>query len=189
MQLAIPLAGAWLGSFFGPLGAQIGWMLGSAIVPQKNTAQGASGNLQVQTANYGGPIPYVMGKMRVAGNIIWAVDKSTYQIKSGGKSSQVIGTGYNFTLAIAICEGPIKGISKVWADNNLIIDSSVTTKPLIGQLYTGTDVQNPDPTMEAHIGTGLVPAYRGIAYIVLNNFNNGTSSSLPNFTFEVVREI
>lgn len=190
MQLAIPLAGAWLGSFFGPMGAQVGWLLGSALSPQnKSTAQGAAGDMQVQTGQYNVPIPYIMGKMRVAGNIIWAIDKTSYDIESGAKGSPVIGQGYIFNVAIAICEGPILGISKVWADNELIIDSSTTAKPLIGTLYTGSDVQMPDPTMETHIGSGLVPAYRGIAYFVLNNFNNGANPNLPNFTFEVVREV
>lgn len=189
MQLAIPLAGAWLGSFFGPLGAQIGWMIGSSLSSKTPGAKQNIGDLGVQTAGYNVPIPYPMGKMRLTGNVIWAADKKPYSIKSGGKNSTVVGTGYKFNLAIAICEGPILGISKVWADNELIIDSSVSSKPLIGTLYTGTTSQSPDPTMESYLGAGNVPAYHGIAYIVLNNFDTGTSTSIPNFSFEVVREI
>ena len=197
MQLAIPLAGAWLGSFWGPLGAQVGWMIGSAMAPKtKSLDQNKLGDLRIQTSQYNVPIPVVYGKMRVAGNIIWAVDAEPYQkeVESGGKgssfgSSSATSTGYFITMAIAICEGPILGISKVWQDGQLIIDCTTEPKPLIGELYLGDESQMPDPTMESHLGAGNVPAYRGISYIVLNRFDNGPRPTPPQFSFEVIKEL
>jgi len=194
-QLAIPIAGAWLGSFWGPMGAQIGWMLGSALAPKSESMdQNKLGDLRIQTSQYNVPLPLVYGKMRVAGNIIWAADKETYSIeaeggKGGGVSSAASGTGYYLSMAIAICQGPIKGISKVWADGELIIDCTDASKPLIGALYLGDDAQLPDPTMESHLGVDNVPAYRGIAYIVLNRFDNQSRPTPPQFSFEVIKEL
>lgn len=50
-------------------------------------------------------------------------------------------------------------------------------------VYTGTDYQDPDPTMEAALGVGQVPAYRGRTYVVfeglvLTDYGN----RIPNFT-------
>ena len=91
-------------------------------------------------------------------------------------------------MAIAICKGPIVGISRVWADGKLLIDCRTTASPLIGTLYYGTNTQGPDPTMEAHLGAGNVPAYRGLAYIVLSDFDLGIVGRIPNFNFEVIKE-
>ena len=53
------------------------------------------------------------------------------------------------------------------------------------RIYTGTEEQQPDPTIQADRGT--TPAYRGQAYVVfedleLENFGN----RIPSFTFEVI---
>jgi hypothetical protein len=60
-----------------------------------------------------------------------------------------------------------------------------------GMVYFGTEDQPPDPTLQA-LATGtyganeLVPAYRGLAYVVFNNFPLKTfGNRVPSFTFEV----
>ncbi len=55
-------------------------------------------------------------------------------------------------------------------------------------IYLGTDDQMPDPTMQAYLGAGDVPAYRNTAYVVfdtlvLTDFGN----TIPTMTFEVVQ--
>lgn len=53
-------------------------------------------------------------------------------------------------------------------------------------LYPGNETQLQDPTMQAEVdgrlGAGSTPAYRGLAYIVLKNFNLSKYGGLPNFT-------
>lgn len=190
-NLIIPAASAGIGYLIGgSTGAQVGWMLGSSYsASQQKIVNETIGDLRIQTAQYGVSIPYVIGKQRVAGNIIWASEKKPYKIetKTGkGGGPTVVTTGYRQDMAILICKGPITGISRVWANNALLIDGRTTEKPLVGDLYLGDGAQMPDVTMESALGAGNVPAYRGLAYIVLKDFNLGTSGGVPNFSFEVL---
>ena len=195
-NLVISAAGAAVGFMVGgPTGAQIGWMVGSYLSADKAQAgQPTIGDLRVQTSQYGVNIPIVIGKQRIAGNVIHATDKTTYTIttggggKGGGSTPATSQTGYKVTMAIAICKGPIKGISRVWADGELIIDARSEANPLVGDLYLGTNTQNPDPTLQSVHGAADVPAYRGLAYIVLDNYDLGVSGRIPIFSFEVIKE-
>lgn len=185
-QLLVPAASAALGFYVGgPLGAAIGWSVGSYAVaedPEVNV-----NDLRVQTASYGVGIPLLTGKQRLTGNIIYANDKTTYEIEGGKGGPATAGTGYKITLAIAICQGPILGISRVWEQGEIKSDAASSGK-LPGKLYLGSDIQTPDPTMEAILGVGNVPAYRGIAYMVLEDFDLGASGAIPQFSFEVVKQ-
>lgn len=190
-NLIISGAGAVIGGLMGgPTGAQVGWAIGSAISASRQTIdQQSIGDLRVQTSAYGAPIPYIIGKQRVSGNVIWADEKKTYQIKnrSGKGGPTTISTGYTVSMLIGICAGPILGVSRVWANGDLIIDSRSEVKPLIGELYLGTMSQNADPTYQSIVGAANAPAYRGLAYISLTNFDLGASGVVPQFSFEVVR--
>lgn len=193
-NLIISGIGAAAGGLIGgPTGAQIGWLLGSYLSANNaaDIPQQTIGDLRVQTSAYGSSIPIVFGRQRLAGNIIWASDKTTYSITSGGGKGggpTSTATGYKVDMAIALCKGPIAGISKIWADGKLIVDSSTTSMPLIGQLYSGDNNQTPDPTMESALGVGNVPAYRGLAYIVLNDYDLGVAGRVPIFSFEVNKQ-
>jgi hypothetical protein len=188
-NLILPVAGAVAGSFFGPLGAQIGWMIGSAVqAGREQIVQPKVGDLRIQTSQYGSTIPFVIGRQRVSGNIIWADKKKEYQAKSraGKGGPTTVTTGYTQSMLIALCKGPIQGVSRVWADGKLIIDARNSTKPLIGQLYLGDDTQTADPTYMSVVGAQNAPAYRGLAYISLTNFDLGVTGRVPQFSFEIV---
>lgn len=191
-NLLIPAGSALIGAYIGgPGGAQVGWMIGSAISAGNQTINQTSiGDLRVQTSSYGSPIPLVIGKQRIAGNIIWAEEKKAYEIKNytgKGGGPTTVTTGYTVSMLIGICGGPIIGVSRIWANGDLIIDSRTAPKPLIGQLYLGDQSQLPDPTYQSIVGADNAPAYRGLAYISLTNFNLGPSGAIPQFSFEVVR--
>lgn len=193
-NLLIPAGSALVGAFFGGgTGASLGWMVGSAFVgsDNKDITQPTIGDLRVQTCQYGGAIPFVVGKQRISGNIIWAQNKKPYTIKNNvSKYGTTSGesTAYTVSMAIALCKGPILGISRVWANGKVIVDSRSSSKKLIGTLYNGSNTQNQDPTMVAALGADNVPAYRGLAYIVLKDFDLGPTGQLPQFSFEVVSE-
>lgn len=199
-NLVISAAGAAVGYYLGgPTGASIGWSLGSAVSaksPNQVMSAPNIGDLRVQTSQYGVGIPICVGKQRVSGNIFWATDKTVHvrETKSGGGKGGGSGavitqtTTYSTNLAIGICKGPILGISRVWADGKLIVDATSEAKPLIGTLYTGSNSQLADSTMESHLGAGNVPAYRGLAYMVLTDFDLGQSGRIPMFSFEVIKE-
>lgn len=203
-NLVISAAGAAVGYLVGgPTGASIGWTIGSALSakdPQTAMSAPSVGDLKVQTSQYGVTIPVCVGLQRVSGNIFWATDKTAHTVKTktneggkggltgGGGSVSMVSTTYSVNLAIGICKGPILGIRRVWADGKLIIDASTTANPLIGTLYVGDNTQLPDATMESHLGSGNVPAYRGLAYIVLSNYDLGVTGRIPMFSFEVIKE-
>ncbi len=188
-NLIIPAGSAIIGAFIGgPTGAQLGWVAGSAYInSKKEIVQPKLGDLRIQTSQYDTPIPYVIGRQRISGNVIWCGPKTEYTTKhrAGKGGPTTITTGYKISCLISLCKGPIVGISRIWADGKLIIDSTVTAVPLIGTVYTGSDTQMPDPTYQSYVGLDA-PAYRGLAYIALRDFDLGVSGRLPQFSFEVI---
>lgn len=183
------------------IGSSLGSLLGNAIddriFSQDVTLGARSGyrlaDLAVQSSSYGEMIPIIYGTTRIAGNMIWSqqiketantTTSSTGGGKGGGsgKVSQSTTTfSYSVTLAIAICEGPIDEIVRVWADAKVINPNEGTYR-----LYKGTETQTPDTLIESIEGVGKVPAYRGIAYVVIEDFPLADyGNRIPNFTFEV----
>jgi Putative phage tail protein len=190
-SLALGVAGAAVGSFFGPLGTSIGWAVGSALGGAL-FAKGQHGprlnDLRVQNSAYGQVIPIGYGTIRVAGNVIWSTDLIEEKKKSSGKGGPKITTySYSVSFAVALCEGPIVGLLRIWADGRLIYGEGSSGVTLPMTLYLGDETQLPDPTMEAEEGVGNVPAHRGTAYVVftalqLAEFGN----RIPNLSFEVI---
>ena len=68
---------------------------------------------------------------------------------------------YYANFAVAIGEGEITGLGRIWADGEEWDLSTITHR-----VYFGTQDQAPDPFIEAKLGAGETPAYRGTAYIV-----------------------
>jgi hypothetical protein len=185
-----------------PFAGQLGGMIGSGIGNRLNgTAkhhyEGARlENLAVQTSTYGRMIPIVFGSVRIAGNVIWSRPiqelATTTTTRSGGKggasarktSSSSTTYSYYVTLAIAVCEGELSRISRVWADSQLLDLSQGTYR-----IYKGSQTQMPDPLIESYQGVGATPAYRGLAYIVIEDFPLANfGNRIPNFSFEVTRK-
>jgi hypothetical protein len=201
-QLAISVAGAAIGfAVGGPAGAQWGWMagnlVGSVLFPPHIEGPHMA-DLKVQNSAYGQPIPVIYGTYRLSGNVIWAdkpVEHSQTQGGKGGPST----TTYSYTLsfAVGLCEGPIVGIRRIWANGKLIYDmganasaANVLASSILADgitAYPGSETQEPDPTMESVQGVGNVPGYRGMAYVVFTDFDlSPYGNYLPSFSFEVV---
>ena len=184
-QLVGSFVGAFLGGFFGPTGAQLGWLIGSALTAEEAEVQAQTpGNVRTQTSGYGVVIPKVVGTQRVAGNIIWGRDLTTYVLDEN--TGQI---GYRLTCAIHICEGEVLGWNRIWMNDKLVVDcTDAVARPGVGTFYTGTMTQTADPTIESYEGVGNVPGYRGGCYVVLNNFDLGPSNSVPKFEFQILKE-
>lgn len=133
MSQALPYVGAAIGfAIGGPTGAQIGFMAGSltaGIVDPQRTEGPRVQDLRVQTATYGRPLPVIFGTERIAGNIVWAKPlKEVEHEERAGKGGPVTTTySYYANAAIAICEGPIAGIRRIWADGKIFYNSSATS--------------------------------------------------------------
>lgn len=184
-----------------PFGAQIGSLIGASIASRmqgttKHHYEGARlETLAVQTSTYGRFIPMVFGTVRIAGNVIWSRPireiATTTTTRTGGKggggsratSSTSTTYSYYVTLAIAVCEGEVARINRVWADSKLLDLSQG-----VYRIYKGSETQLPDPLIESYEGVGATPAYRGMAYVVIEDFPLGAfGNRIPNFTFEVTR--
>ena len=210
--LAAGAGGAYLGSIVGgPLGASIGWGIGSAIGselfgPDAPEVEGSRlGDLSVQSSAYGQPLPHIDGVARVAGNVIWSsgIAETRHTEEQGGKGgggevTQVSYT-YSASFAISVHDGPIQGVTRAWADGKLIYDMSPSAAPEsvmaslanipLFRVYKGDESQSPDPLIQAEMGADDVPAYRGTAYLVFEDFQLADyGNRLPNITVEIVSE-
>lgn len=176
------------------IGRAVGATLGR-VVDQRLLGQGAQAvetgkvdRFRLTRSGEGEPVAQVYGRMRLGGQVIWVSDfQEAVNVSGGGKGArptpQTTAYSYSVSLAIALCEGEITGIGRVWADGE-----EVARDDLNMRVYTGAADQLPDPVMEAIEGAGQVPAYRGTAYVVMEDLQLAPfGNRVPQFSFEVLR--
>ncbi|MBI1756210.1 MAG: hypothetical protein HYR64_03785 [Fimbriimonas ginsengisoli] len=207
--LFVGAIGAAVGSAFGPGGAwkgfQIGTAVGSIIDANENRA-GTSGllsDLRASGSQYGAAIPRVWGKGKAPGNVIWVktdVAGNTlveHTVSSGGKKGGTSSASYTATFAVAFAEGsilcPDGGFvtrtilpKRLWADDKVVYDwTDSTNQKLTLAWYPGSESQTQDATMVAALGASATPAYRGLAYAVINDMPLGDfGNRIPNLVLE-----
>jgi len=144
-------------------------------------------DLQIQTSTEGAPIPMVYGRMRLAGQLIWAArfnETSITRASGGGKGGGPKTTEYRYSVsfAVGVCEGKIGGVGRIWADG-----APLTLEDITWRVHTGAADQAPDPVIEAIEGAGMAPAYRGLAYVVFEDLPlEAFGDRIPNLSFEVI---
>ncbi|WP_112309054.1 baseplate multidomain protein megatron [Pseudogemmobacter bohemicus] len=201
--LLLSAAGAAFGAGFGGTvlglsGAVIGRAIGASvgrIIDQKILGGGSDAvevgridRLRLMSAGEGEAIAKLWGRMRIAGHVIWASQYEEHSnTRRGGKGASAGGsvTEYSYTvsLAIGLCEGEILRVGRIWADGTEIEPRSLSMR-----IYHGTEDQLPDPKIEAVEGLGTVPAFRGLAYVVIEDLDvTAYGNRVPQFSFEVVR--
>jgi hypothetical protein len=195
-------AGGTVGAAFGAaLGRYAGGMVDNAVFGT-GALPSVEGprlpDLAVQTSTYGKMIPKVYGSVRLAGNIIWSRpirEQSTTTTSTSGGGGKGGGGGavtqtsttysYSVSMAIAICEGAIDSVLRIWADAKQLDLSQGTYR-----IYKGDEEQLPDAFIEGFEGIGYTPAYRGLAYIVVEDFPLAEyGNRIPNFTFEIKKRV
>lgn len=198
------IGGAVGGTALGLSSVAIGRFAGAVIgrsIDQRLLGQGSEvvetgrvSRLRLTGAGEGDAIPQVYGRMRVGGQVIWATEfrenvTVTPGNRGGGKGTPRPATpttraiSYSVSLALALCEGEITRVARVWADGTEISPVSLNM-----QVYKGTRDQVPDPKIEAVEGAGNVPAYRGTAYVVIEDLDiSQFGNRVPQFSFEVCR--
>jgi hypothetical protein len=194
------IGGGLLGISAATIGGAIGTMAGSVVdswivgslQPDQRYEGARLDSLRVTSATEGTTIPRVFGRMRIGGNIIWATDFTEHvstTTQGGGKGGgpKVTTTEYSYTasFAVALCEGPITGIGRIWADGELLDTSTVTWR-----WYPGDEAQAADPFIAAKMGAEGAPAYRGTAYVVFEELDlTPFGNRIPQLSFEVFRPL
>ncbi len=198
------IGGAFGGAILGFSGAAIGGFIGSTIgsvvdnwiVSSLAPAQRIEGarldSLRITSSTEGAVIPRLFGRMRIGGNIIWATDfreevNTTRQGGGKGSGPKVTTTEYLYyaSFAVALCEGEITGIGRIWADGKAMDMTDVTWR-----WYPGNEAQSPDPFISAKMGAASTPAYRGTAYVVFEELDlSAFGNRLPQISFEVFRPL
>ena len=198
------LTGAAIGQ---AAGAVAGGLIDQALFGASGQSRSVEGprlsDVRVMGSSEGTPIPRIYGRARLSGQLIWATpfeeEAVTTSTETGGgggggggkgrrsNSSTTTRTDYFYyaNFAVGICEGEITRIGRVWADGKELDLSRYNYR-----VYLGREDQLPDSLIEAKLGSGEVPAYRGLAYIVfehlaLERFGN----RLPQLSFEVFRAV
>ncbi len=205
--LALSLGGALAGGLIGgPVGLQAGFLAGqfagNALFGNGDdrVAEGPRlTDLAVTSSAYGRPIPIVYGRFRLGGNVVWSPglkeqrQEQSLGGKGGGPSQSSVTYRYTADFRVALCEGPIDAVLRIWADGKLIADFSGTAPILGGKLrqanlriYLGDETQQPDPAEQADRGLENTPAYRGQAGLVFENLPlEDFGNRIPQITVEV----
>jgi hypothetical protein len=194
--LGATLTGAAIGSQVGGLaGSFVDQALFGAAGRSRSLAGPRLGELRVTGSSEGAPIPRLYGRARIGGQLVWATDfeeevatgSQTVGGKGGvlGPQSKTTEYRYYASFAVALCEGEIAGIGRVWADGAELDLSTATWR-----LYAGSETQPPDSLIEAKEGAGNAPAYRGTAYIVFERLALAPfGNRIPQLSFEVHRSV
>ena len=142
--------------------------------------------LDIQTSTEGSPVPRLYGRMRLAGQVIWASRFRETKVKDqrSGKGAGPSARSYSYSVsfAVALCEGPIAGVGRVWANG-----APLDTGRIAMRVHTGTEDQLPDPLIAMIEGAEGAPAYKGLAYVVFEDLPlDEYGLRIPQLSFEVL---
>ncbi len=201
------VGGAIGGTVLGIGSAVIGQAVGATIgglIDQRAMGGGSAtvetGRLdtyRVQGAEEGTALPYIAGRVRLPGQMIWSTKfletvTTTKTTTSGGKGSRSRkkttttqkSYSYSVSFAVALCEGEVARIGRIWADGKLVDQRATEIR-----FHPGSEDQAPDPLIAAVEGAAEAPAYRGTAYLVFDRLELGRyGNRIPQINVEVFRQ-
>lgn len=184
------LTGAQIG---GALGSLAGLEIDAALTPGRTITRSGSrlSDINIQASTEGTAIPRLFGRMRLAGQLIWASQfretANTTRSMQGGKGAGVTTAqtdyAYSISFAVGLCEGVATRLGRVWA-NGVLLDVSQYTL----RFHTGAQDQAVDPII-ADID-GEVPAFRGLCHVVFEDMPLAAfGNRIPQLQFEVWRSL
>ena len=147
-------------------------------------------SLQVQQSSQGLTLPVVYGRARVAGNLVWYGDFTTYEHKTttrqggkggGGVKQEDVKYTYEAAVMMALCEGEIKGVTRIWRDKEKF--SSPASLRLT--LYKGGEEQPVWPHLQQAKHATQAISYSGTAYLCSPNYELTKSAQIYSHNFEV----
>ncbi|KPJ63685.1 hypothetical protein AMK68_03310, partial [candidate division KD3-62 bacterium DG_56] len=212
--LAVSIIGGWAAAELGvsaAWGYAAGAVIGGLLFPQRvDVGTRRVERVTVTSPNKGAPLPIAYGRTRIAGNVIWTgnfrqIARPTGKGGKGGKGVQP-GTAmkYSVSAAIALCEGvcghppPARPdcILRAWASGEELSLEDLLAMDMV--YYSGTAdqaadthiqglIESDDPDIASRYEGQRVLRYPHACYIVLRNYDLGSTATLPNFHFEVLR--
>lgn len=109
---------------------------------------------------------------------LWADGKLIYDVSVLTAAEQAIVDGGGYLPSV------VERFQSSFSKTTNIVDTSGTMR-----IYPGSETQLPDPLIEADLGVGNTPAYRGTAYIVFDNFELADfGNRIPNITAQVIAD-
>ncbi|HET8552711.1 MAG TPA: phage tail protein [Gammaproteobacteria bacterium] len=159
-------------------------LFGAGPKPQAAQDQRANG-LQVQSSAYGKVLTIVYGRARLPGNLMWYGDFRAIPHKQEAAGSGKGGGGggnatttytYSASFALALCEGEIAGLGRIWRDSG-----SSDAAQLSATVFKGSVGQAPWSKWSGDAALN----YPYVAYVGFGDADLGSSASLPNLNFEV----
>jgi hypothetical protein len=179
------------------VGASVGRYVDTMIFSKDTVTKTEGARLsgsQYMTSNEGAPIPVVIGRGRIGGEMIWGSDfietivtDTTTEGGKGGPRQINETTAYIYTtsFAIGLCEAVENmSIARAWADGKPLDLYGLTYR-----FYDGTQT-TPDDKIESVEGSGNVPAFTGTAYIVFEDMElTDYGNRIPQITVELVAPI
>lgn len=206
---ALTVIGTVIGAYFGnpQLGFAIGSFVGGLVDPEIFKAP-SIGDVANQTSAEGVPCPLYAGVAGGAGNLIYKSPVDVVTVQEGGKGGEPIVESerlyctFAIRIGASLLDGPgvrngLTGLVKIWENEKLVYDVSPTSEILAASIafsqqftwYPGSETQDPDPAIEAILGEGNVPAYRGRSYIVFPRKDvTDMRGAVPQYRFEVAAQ-
>lgn len=173
-----------------------------------NKKQSPATSLRIQTSVQGQARAIGAGQNRVAGNMIWYGNFVARKQKNaagkgggGGKGGQA---GYNYyaSAIMGLADGPIADLMTIYQGNNVqfvqppdpavladlqalgINQTAQSQAPIPFAFFAGTYTQGTWGFVEG-VRAAQALTYRGLAYVGHPNVSLGSSTTFPNYTYEV----
>ncbi len=151
-------------------------------------------SLQVQRSSQGLTLPVIYGRTRVAGNLIWYGDFATIEHKTttrqggkggGGVTQEDIKYTYEAAVMLALCEGEIQGVGRIWRDKEKF-DSLAQLRLT---LMRGGDEQPLWTHLAQAKHQNQALNYSGTAYLCSPNYELTKSAQIYQHNFEVIGKL
>ena len=166
--------------------------------PKESVTKTRAFQVPLTSSAYGEIIPIVYGNVILGGNIIWCSDPHAEDVAfKDAIAAPIIQSKTFVDIEIGVSAGDLSGITRMWFDDTLVLDlTGVSDVPLLKkyadfgmtiEVYTGSETQK---VSQVSLPFGKVPAYRGLAYIMIRNYPAVIAGGkIPTIRVEVASEI